>query len=455
MNLPDQFVTRMKKQLGQEFEAYLASFEEKRVYGLRVNPLKIARESFVQKGIFSLEQVAWCEDGYYYPQTDRPSKHPYYHAGLYYLQEPSAMAPAAMLPVEKGDRILDLCAAPGGKSTQLGARLQDTGVLVSNDISIARTKALLKNIELFGIRNAIVTSEPPERLVKKFAGYFDKIIIDAPCSGEGMFRKDPDVAKSWGDEMSEFCQTQQRQILSFATQMLRAGGYILYSTCTFDPAENEKAVNDFLNDHDDFEICPLEKVKGFDTGHPEWIENGRQQLTGCARLWPHRLKGEGHFLALLRNTSDPVERTANYGVPTSSDSRLKFFEDFCREYLSVELKGRIEVIQDHVHLIPWEVPDLHGLRIVRSGWFLGELKKNRFEPSQSLAMGLRQGEFRNTANFSADDPRLIRYLKGESIELDGPKDGWCLVTVDDFPVGWAKMQKGRLKNKYLAGWKME
>ena len=246
MKLPLEFVDKMKAMLGDEYEAYEKSFDDKRLYGLRINTMKISREELLNRNVYETEDVHWCKEGFYYKEGERPSKHPYYHAGMYYLQEPSAMSPGAVIDIEEGDRVLDICAAPGGKSTQVGARLNNTGVLVSNDISTSRIKALVKNIEIFGIKNSIITNESPKKLRTKFEGYFDKIIIDAPCSGEGMFRKEPDVIKAWGDSMTKFCIEQQADILEHASAMLKSGGMILYSTCTFAPEENEKSVNDFL-----------------------------------------------------------------------------------------------------------------------------------------------------------------------------------------------------------------
>ena len=243
MYLPLEYVEKMKALLGEtEFAAYLDSFVEGRFYGLRANTLKITPEALQEKGIFGLKPIPWCASGFYYDGEERPAKHPYYHAGLYYLQEPSAMSPAAILPIEEGDFVLDLCAAPGGKTTQLGARLQGSGLLVANDISAGRAKTLLKNVELAGIRNAVVLSETPERIAQRLPLFFDKILVDAPCSGEGMFRKEPDMVKSWNQEMLDFCRTEQAKILEACAPMLKPGGMLLYSTCTFSPEENEKSI---------------------------------------------------------------------------------------------------------------------------------------------------------------------------------------------------------------------
>lgn len=455
MNLPEIYIEKMEKLLGSDFKKYLEIFNEKRMYGLRINTLKIDKDEFKRKNVFDLKNVPWCENGFYYDETLRPAKTPFYHAGLYYLQEPSAMAAVSFLPIEENDKVLDICAAPGGKSTQIAALLKESGVLVSNDISAGRTKALLKNIEIFGIKSALVTSETPKKLLSKFNGYFDKIIIDAPCSGEGMFRKDPDIIKSWNEGMTSFCEKEQKEILDTSSRMLCDGGYILYSTCTFSPDENEGIINNFLKENKNFEIVPLNGEKyGFDKGHPNWVSSGDESLCGCLRLWPHKIKGEGHFLALLHNKNEK-KYINEFKTETKTDERFKFFEEFIKGFIETEFKGVFQIINDNLYLLPENLPNLNGIRIVRSGWHLGEFKKNRFEPSQAFAMGLKKTEVKRFAEFSLEDDRVIRYLKGETIDYDNIENGWCGVFVDGFILGFAKAQNGRLKNKYYAGWKWE
>ncbi|MGN0136202.1 RsmF rRNA methyltransferase first C-terminal domain-containing protein [Anaerotignum sp.] len=445
MNLPLEYTEKMKALLGEEYEEYLASFDEGRFYGLRANTLKISPEQLQETGVFRLSPVAWCPEGFYYEGEERPAKHPYYHAGLYYLQEPSAMSPATTLPIQKGDFVLDLCAAPGGKTTQLGARLQGTGLLVANDISAGRAKTLLKNVELAGIRNAIVMSETPEHLAERLPAFFDKILVDAPCSGEGMFRKEPDMVKSWDGEMLAFCRTEQAKILEACAPMLKAGGMLLYSTCTFSPEENEKSIGDFLEHHPEFELVPMEKKHGFASGLPPY--------EACARLYPHKLKGEGHFLALLQKK----ESEGGKMIPAEEGKWIKQmepFREFAKDVLQEMPKGIYQIFGDGLYLLPEGTPKLEKLRVLRTGWMLGTLKKDRFEPAQAFAMGLRKEEVKNVVDFPLEDDRVIRYLKGETVEGEG-KDGWTLVCVDGFPLGWAKLQKGRLKNKYAVSWKWE
>ena len=301
--LPKAFLERMKTMLGKEYEDFLKSYEAPRQFGLRVNTLKISVEEFLKQSPFHLTKVPWTENGFYYEEADRPARHPYYASGLYYLQEPSAMAPAAILPVAPGDYVLDLCAAPGGKATELGARLKGQGMLVANEISASRAKALLRNIELCGIKNSFITNEVPKNLARVMPEFFDKVLVDAPCSGEGMFRKDMDVAKTWDESRPEFFANLQREIVSNAISMLKPGGLMLYSTCTFAPIENEGTISYILENFPEMELLEIPAYEGFSEGNPEW-GNGDETLKRCVRIFPHKMAGEGHYRVkyLMDNT---------------------------------------------------------------------------------------------------------------------------------------------------------
>ena len=462
--LPEAFLLKMQELLGEEFGQYLESFKEEWKPGLRVNTLKLSPGELAELVPWTLEPVPWADNGFYYDGTLdgevlRPSKHPAYYAGLYYLQEPSAMTPAAMLPVVPGDRVLDLCAAPGGKSTELASKLKGRGMLVSNDISYSRARALLKNLELAGAANICVTSEAPEKLAGVWPEFFDKILVDAPCSGEGMFRRDEDMVKDWNEKGPEYYVPIQRQILSQAAAMLRPGGYMLYSTCTFSVEEDEENVAYVLEEFPQMQLCclDLDKVPGACGGFG---------LSGCMRLFPHRLKGEGHFLALMRKKGGddggkeilPPMDPGTAGKRVRAVEKEKELDAFLRQSGAEWDYERIVIHQDNAYYLPeglaWNLP----LRFLRTGLFLGELKKGRFEPSQALAMSMKAGQFPNTVSFPGGDSRVLRYLKGETISLEGdegPVKGWCLAAMEGFPLGWAKGTGMSLKNKYYPGWRWQ
>jgi NOL1/NOP2/sun family putative RNA methylase len=457
MELPVAFEQKMREMLGPDYENYLASFGCDAYQGLRVNTAKISVEDFLKLSPYELRQVSWCPNGFYYDKAQKPAKHPFYFAGLYYIQEPSAMTTASLLPVEEGDVVLDLCAAPGGKSTELAAKLHGTGLLVTNDISNSRAKALLKNIEVFGVGNALVTSEPPNELAKRFPGFFDKILIDAPCSGEGMFRKQGNMTKAWEKNGVDLFVGLQQSILKEAVTMLKPGGTMIYSTCTFSKEENEQAMEYLLSLDDSLHLQELPLFDGFDKGHPEWGITGNEELTKCRRLWPHRIEGEGHFVAMVRkdrdNTALPVTEYI-FSKERLSREAVDFIESIQYPF---DL-SRMDVQKERVFYIPEKMPYVKGLRILRCGLYMGDMKKNRFEPSQSLAMFLKASQFPNSICLSVEDERVIKYLKGETIELEENeiktyKDGICLICVEQYPLGFGKLSKGTIKNKYLPGWR--
>lgn len=456
-DLPEAFEKRMKDMLGEEYDSYLDSYQQERQFGLRVNPLKITGEELKELSGFQLRKIPWTQDGYFYEEGDMPARHPYYTAGMYYLQEPSAMTPASRLHVEPGERVLDLCAAPGGKATALGAALRGKGVLVANDVSNSRAKALLKNLELFGISNAFVTNEIPGNLADRFEGFFDKILVDAPCSGEGMFRKDPAVIKTWDEERPEHFAKLQRDILKNAVRMLRPGGQLLYSTCTFAPVENEGSISWLLENFPEMDVLEIEPYEGFAPGHPEW-GNGDERLKRCVRIWPHKMKGEGHFLALLEKSKTASGTVVRIGKPQRPDKKTRqvldtFFED-CKWKPDWE---RMEVRGDKVYLVP-ELPEkLQGIHFLRNGLYMGDLKKDRFEPSQQLAMTLKGNDYAGVLSLKSEDVRVEKYLHGETLLVESGEatiaKGWILVCVDGFPLGWGKLVNGVLKNKYASGWR--
>ena len=462
MRLPEIFLREMKELLGEEYDAWLNTYDAPGYRGLRVNTTKISPKAFRELSAFSMEPVPWTGNGFYLEGEERASRHPYYAAGLYYLQEPSAMTPAACLPIEEGDRVLDLCAAPGGKATELAARLHGTGVLVANDISNSRAKALLKNLELFGAGNILVTSGTPERLCRYFEGWFDKILIDAPCSGEGMFRKEPVMVKDWEEHGPSYYATIQKEIVTWAAKLLKPGGLLVYSTCTFSPQENEETLNYLKGLEGGFRLLPLPlPVPAAKLG----FQPGKQGCAEAGRLYPHHIHGEGHFVALLQKGSAENRGTGD-GKTSVSGTRaskaLKLPEEWLAFAKDLKLSwdpARFRLYDGRLYLLPDPLlnQNIRGLRFLRTGLYLGEVKQKRFEPSQALAMFLRREDFTRTVDLTVSDERVLRYLKGETLDVEdrisAKEKGWCLVCLDGFPLGWGKLAGGTLKNKYYPGWR--
>ncbi len=452
MELPSQFVSNMKELLGDDFSSYELSFQKKNHSGLRINTMKVSVDTFLERSPFSIHKVPWISNGFYYGEEDTPSKHPYYYAGLYYLQEPSAMTPANVLPVEEGDHVLDLCGAPGGKATELGAKLNGTGFLLANDISNSRAGAMLKNLELFGISNMFVTSENPEKLAVCYPHYFDKILVDAPCSGEGMFRKDHSLIKSWENHGPEYYAPIQTEIMESAVSMLRPGGMLLYSTCTFSELEDEKIILGVLQRHSDMSLIPIpNRYEGF--------HEGRCGLKDCVRIYPHEICGEGHFLALLQKREENGYERKKRVNRNKRDKLCKEAQEMLYEFgISCDTQN-VMLRDENIYLLPEEAEPIRGIRYLRTGLLAGKEKKGHFEPSQAIAMSKYALSYPHRLTLSVQDDRLLRYLKGETITIEsGETDqqkGYVLVCVEDYPLGFGKVMNGcMLKNKYQSGWRM-
>lgn len=479
MNLPIEFEKKMKAFLGNEWEEFLYSYDNNRFQALRFNTLKVGKNKSVEEEIAGImdklcipmdKKVTWANDAYYYDEEKRPGKHPYHEMGLYYIQEPSAMSAAALLAPKPGMRVLDLCAAPGGKSTQLATYLGDSGLLVSNEINTQRSRILSQNIERMGIKNAIVTNEDSFVLASHFPSFFNAIQVDAPCSGEGMFRKLPEAVNEWSPQNVEICAARQKEILDNAATMLKAGGTIVYSTCTFSKEENEDVIEYFLQEHPDFTVEKLE------------------------RFWPHKQDGEGHFVAkLVRSggflseeenaTNDRTvtlaedttvkgkisgkkvnrknKRTGKKDTSGISKENMELLKEFLDTTLTVYMaewiiNGKLVMFGDQLYRLPDIDVDLKGLKIQRAGLHIGEFKKNRFEPSHSLALALKYSEAKNVVKLTCDDPQTTGFFNGQSVMLsDGQaaecKKGWALVCVDGYPAGWGKVNGAQVKNHYPKG----
>lgn len=459
--LPPAFIARMRSLLGDEADAFFRSYEEPRSYGLRLNRLKLDDHPEVREhltALFGLQPLPWCQDGYRYPESERPGRHLYHAAGLYYIQEPSAMIAAELLDAQPGETVLDLAAAPGGKTTQLAAGMRGQGLLVANEIHPGRAKILSENIERLGIVNALVTQATPQALSERFPERFDRVLLDAPCSGEGMFRKDPAAVAEWSPEAVEACASRQRDILPHAAALLKPGGVLVYSTCTFNTLENEETIADFLVRHPSF------------------------RLMKEARMWPHRSQGEGHYAALLRkeggaplpSASEPDRRefrarpkrsrdkdgSGSMGG-SSAESLMKLYEAFARLDLpAFRLPGQGYALSfgDALYWMPTAsgIPitpnELRGLRVLRPGLRLGELRGGgRFEPDHALAMAAAPADARLAATWSAESAEAAAYCRGEALPAPADGKGWGIAAVDGFPLGWFKASDGQYKNRRPKG----
>ncbi len=457
MNLPIEFEKKMKAFLGNEWDDFLYSYDNNRFQALRFNTLKVQSPEERMRILKTLKissdkKVSWANEAYYFDENVRPGKHPYHEMGLYYIQEPSAMSAAALLAPKPSMRVLDLCAAPGGKSTQLATYLGDSGLLVSNEINTQRSRILSQNIERMGIKNAIVTNEDSFVLASHFPGFFNAIQVDAPCSGEGMFRKLPEAIEQWSMENVAICAERQKEILDNAAVMLKPGGVIVYSTCTFSKEENEDVIEYFLERHPDFTLEEME------------------------RFWPHKVDGEGHFVAKLvrrgcvdtdlkadRKTkkNKNSKNRKNETKPALTKENMKLLSEFLDETISEDMaawikNSRLVMFGEQLYRLPDMEVDIKGLKVQRAGLHIGEFKKQRFEPSHSLALALKISEAKNVVKLTWDDPQTTGFFNGQSVMLSDEqtaecKKGWALVCVDGYPAGWGKVNGAQVKNHYPKG----
>lgn len=457
MNLPIEFEKKMKAFLGNEWDDFLYSYDNNRFQALRFNTLKVQSQEERMRILKTLKissdkKVSWADEAYYFDENVRPGKHPYHEMGLYYIQEPSAMSAAALLAPKPGMRVLDLCAAPGGKSTQLATYLGDSGLLVSNEINTQRSRILSQNIERMGIKNAIVTNEDSFVLASHFPGFFNAIQVDAPCSGEGMFRKLPEAIEQWSMENVAICAARQKEILDNAAVMLKPGGVIVYSTCTFSKEENEDVIEYFLERHPDFTLEEME------------------------RFWPHKVDGEGHFVAkLVRRGCVDTGLKADRKTKKNKNSKnrknetktaltkenMKLLSEFLDETISEDMaawikNSRLVMFGEQLYRLPDMEVDIKGLKVQRAGLHIGEFKKQRFEPSHSLALALKLNDAKNLVKLTCDNPQTIGFFNGQSVMLSDKqaaecKKGWALVCVDGYTAGWGKVNGTQVKNHYPKG----
>ncbi len=434
---PEPFLQNMRRQLENPglYKAFLEALGGRRTAGLRFNPLKTTRAQFLQLVPFDLEPVPWCAAGFYFDElVDHPGRHALHAAGLFYVQEPSAMSVVPALDVQREHWVLDMCAAPGGKSTQLAADLDHTGVLVANEIHPKRLKALGENLERWGSPGTVITQEDPSRLAQRWGPIFQRILLDAPCSGEGMFRKDAEAVATWSLAKVTELAALQRRLLAAAHDLLAPGGLLVYSTCTFNEEENERQVEHVLQ------------------------EFPRMSLQRQERLWPHKQRGEGHFYAVFqKNDSDAVlpKRTLQAASGNLGHEETRLWSQFRRDYLlQVPLLDQdifaLQLRRERLYLIPKMLPTLVGLRVLRSGVELGQFKKGRFEPSHGLALLLQAQHCVHGLELDPDDPALEGYLTGHVLPGTSAR-GWGLVSAGGHGVGWAKESGGKWKNHYPKG----
>ena len=453
--LPEGFTERMKALLGEEYEAFENSSRKERTQGLRANLLKAEEEHFQERfSSFGLRKIPWVKEGFYYDETTRPGKSPWHEAGAFYIQEPSAMAVVSLLDPKPGEKVLDLCAAPGGKTSHAASRMKGKGLLVSNEIHPARAKILSQNVERMGMTGTVVTNSDPAGLKPYFPEFFDKIIVDAPCSGEGMFRKEEEAVEQWSLENVLRCAIRQLEILDCAAAMLRPGGRLVYSTCTFAPEEDEGTVETFLEQHPEFSVVRTEPMPGLSQGRPEWVPGGRKELADTFRIWPHKSEGEGHYLALLEKKGDAWNREGKQPVYWKDKNLGKDLEQMLAEVCPGAdwLQGRKEWVRvgDQIYLLPGQMPDFDGLRVLRAGLHVASVKKNRLEPAHALAAALKPEEAAEVCRLDPEGEEVKRYLNGETLAREG-RNGWILVCVGSYSLGWGKQAGGTVKNHYPKG----
>ncbi len=494
----------MQALLGADYPAFLAAYADPPAGSpatvLRVNTLKATPADLLPRLPFDLAPIPWSGEAYLLAGDSRPGKHPYHAAGLYYLQDPASLAPVGLLQPQPGETILDLSAAPGGKATHIAARMQGEGLLIANEVVHKRAWELAGNLERWGATNVAITTETPERLAGRWPGFFDAVLVDAPCSGEGMFRRSEAARRAWSPSLVAGCAARQDGILEHAARLVRPGGRLVYSTCTFAPEEDEGTIARFLQLHPDFSLVPPPASQSsiFSPGRPDWLPDNLQRpdLAHCVRLWPHTGPGEGHFAALLQRDPRTVRPVRNLQPASCNLQPLPrparaLLDAFLRDVLTPAGLDSLPVgtarhdsrdlalVGSYVYALPPGLgpagaghADLAGLRFLHPGWWLGEAKRDRFEPSHALALALHSARaahhesdaqssifnlqssidapVRRAANFAAADPHLHAYLRGETVDDPG-EDGWTLVTVDNFGIGWAKRVGGRLKSHYPKG----
>lgn len=439
MPLPQAFLSRMQTMLGDEYSQFLAAYDQPHFRGVRINPLKCDRET-IEAAMGTLTPSPFsplC----FYTQTEKVGSLPLHHAGAFYSQEPSASSAVTVLAPEPGEKVLDLCAAPGGKSTQIAACLMGEGLLWSNEIVKNRAQILLSNMERMGVKNAVVSSCHPETLCSRLAGFFDKVLVDAPCSGEGMFRRDEQAVEEWSPEHVKACADRQLAILHSAKQAVREGGVLVYSTCTFSPEENEGVIRRFL-----------EEEPGFVLESPGVSFGRKAEAMDAVRIYPMD-GGEGHFAARLRRVSENPKMPASLKLPAEKGEGFQLARELLQKVFRQPPKNPIMQAGNRLYLLPNRLPEISGLGVLRAGVEVGEIKGKRIEPAHGLFMAARQEDLQYSVSFPSNSAEIASFLRGEElgIELDAPNGSYVGVCVDQVTVGYGKYSSGRLKNHYPKG----
>ena len=453
--LPEAFVARMRELLGPEAPAFLDSYGRPAQRAVRANPLKLDPADL--PGLLGIDPdpVPWCPEAFFLPQGVRVGDTLAHAAGLCYVQEPSALAVGAALDVRPGQRVLDLAAAPGGKTTLAAGRLGDRGVVVANEVQRGRVQALADNLDRWGSARTMLAAETVARLAERLPGAFDRVLLDAPCSGEGLFRRNPAAAAQWRPGHVRGSAERQRALLADAAALVRPGGVLVYSTCTFAPEENEQQVAGFLAAHPDWELLQLPAHQGFTPGRPDWSADGLPELARTVRLWPHHLRGEGHFIAKLARPGSggrlPTGPLPTGPLPAGPGAGRQAVVDawrgFAADALEEEPAG-VTVVGERAYLVPDPEVAGAGVRLVRPGLLAGRVRPGRFEPAHALAMAVGVATARRGRRL--DDAEAAAWVRGEALGHQGP-DGWMVVGWNGWPLGWGRAAGGSLKNHYPKG----
>jgi NOL1/NOP2/sun family putative RNA methylase len=467
-DIPKAFLDRMAVILGEEFDEFRSSLYQPASLGIRVNTLKISPQAFINISPNKLLPIPWCASGFTIDTSNLeigfvpPGKRLYHNVGLYYIQEPSAMAAGELLSPQPGEKILDLAAAPGGKSTHLAALMKNTGLLVANEIHPKRVWDLAENLERCGVTNSVVMNESPQRLAEHFNEFFDRVMLDAPCSGEGMFRKNVSARIEWEPESPHSCAVRQIAILDQASRMVKPGGCIAYTTCTFSTEENEGVIARFLEDHPEFDLKIIDPVPGLIPSKPEWTGLPKDhKISRTMRIWPHRSSGEGHFIGLLikdatkeyhhKKTKPKNDDYRRWNKPKETSKALNLLDGFARTYLNLSFEDRCIYLEgSYIYCIPEGSPSMQGLKVIHPGWWLGSIRNDRFSPSHALAMGIKAAQANNSISLNLEDREVSAYFNGESFTNIG-ENGWVLVTLEGYPIGWGKRAQNVIKNFYPHG----